>query len=453
MSFAVGRLQILVMTTVALAFVAATVYTQVLERRIDGHVRRIADDAMPSVRYAADARSELYAIEDAAENYLGIKGEPPDGEAWAAVVQHRRRVDSLWASYQSEPMFAGEPELAAAADRRLQELDRSLLAIRLARTSLERHGAYRRLHEAVMQSDDALRRVVELNADSGASLAREIGRSRQRNAMLAFAFYAVALALAIAATVATVAEMRRSTRSLEVRRESAERRAAEFEDRAFELEQFAGRVAHDVLSPLGGVGLALQSIARRPLDERSREMAARGRASLERVRRIVDDLLAFARAGGPPSGGMSADVGPIVFDVVEGLHASAEAERVEVVIEPFEPFRVACAPGVLTSVLTNLIGNAIKHMGAQPVRRVRVRVEHLEEMTRFEVEDTGPGIPSELGDTVFEPFVRAAAPGRPGLGLGLATVKRLVVRHGGRVGYRSTPGRGSRFWVELPRAM
>jgi signal transduction histidine kinase len=68
------------------------------------------------------------------------------------------------------------------------------------------------------------------------------------------------------------------------------------------------------------------------------------------------------------------------------------------------------------------------------------------------VEDTGPGIPPEVVDEIFLPYVRGPNQGKGGLGLGLATVKRLCETRGGRVGVRSVLGRGSIFWIELPLA-
>jgi signal transduction histidine kinase len=97
------------------------------------------------------------------------------------------------------------------------------------------------------------------------------------------------------------------------------------------------------------------------------------------------------------------------------------------------------------------VRNAIKYMGDAPVRRVTVRSFARRRAVRIEVADTGPGLPPEAASRVFEPYVRATATSGGGFGLGLATVRRLVEAHRGRVGVDSGPT-GATFWVELPSA-
>ena len=114
---------------------------------------------------------------------------------------------------------------------------------------------------------------------------------------------------------------------------------------------------------------------------------------------------------------------------------------------------VACKPGVLHSLVANLVRNGMKYLNGSEKREITVEISPGASMVHFDVCDTGPGIPAGLLTDIFEPYVRTpAAEGKPGLGLGLATVKRLAEAHHGRVGLKSTMGEGCRFWFELPRA-
>jgi signal transduction histidine kinase len=172
--------------------------------------------------------------------------------------------------------------------------------------------------------------------------------------------------------------------------------------------------------------------------------------NLDRTRAIIDGLLQFARAGAGPSPGASADVQTTVEDVVDGMRLAAEEAAIELRVEVAAPCRACCSVGVLTSLVSNLAQNAMKYMGDATSRRITIRESTRDRFVHVEVEDSGPGIPPELVGDIFRPYVRGSARGKEGLGLGLATVKRLCETHGGRVGVRSVVGRGSTFWVELP---
>jgi signal transduction histidine kinase len=107
----------------------------------------------------------------------------------------------------------------------------------------------------------------------------------------------------------------------------------------------------------------------------------------------------------------------------------------------------------VVSVVSNLVGNAIKYIGDGPERRILVRTSTWRGDVRIEVRDTGPGLPSGFESAAFEPYVRGSNDNRSGLGLGLATVKRIVESHGGAVGVESQPGKGCLFRVDLPQAL
>jgi signal transduction histidine kinase len=181
-------------------------------------------------------------------------------------------------------------------------------------------------------------------------------------------------------------------------------------------------------------------------------LVARGERGLREVDAIVHGLLEFARAGARPGADSNTEIGPVLEDLLITWAPLAEQHHVRIDCEPPPPCNVGCNLGVLTSMLSNLVQNAIKYMGDSPTRRICIRVEDRSNRVRVEVQDTGPGMPSELAPRVFSPYVRGTGTGRPGIGLGLATVKRMAEAHGGCVGVHTALGQGSLFWFELPRA-
>jgi signal transduction histidine kinase len=226
------------------------------------------------------------------------------------------------------------------------------------------------------------------------------------------------------------------------------------ERRAAELDHFAGRVAHDILNSLGAMALSLELVRRQfgdPISEESARSLSRCTRSVERVRQIVNGLLSFARAGARPEPGAYARAQEVIEAVVDGIRPSAEAHGVELRVELRASCALACGPGVLSSLVENLVGNAIKFLDGRAERRVTVRLLEKGASARVEVEDTGPGLPPGSEGEVFQPFARFAAAGVPGVGLGLATVRRLVEGHDGTVGVHSTPDVGCVFWFELPK--
>ena len=223
--------------------------------------------------------------------------------------------------------------------------------------------------------------------------------------------------------------------------------------RSDELEQFAGRVAHDILSPLSTVRISLDRQMRAHADAPAQhEMVMRASRSLSRVQVIIDGLLLFAKAGAQPEPGASCDASEVVADVVAATRPAAEGAGVDLRVQTGTGLIVPCSTGVLMSVVSNLINNAVKYIGKPPEAWVEVRAAARDDLVRIEVEDNGSGIADDVIGTIFEPYVRGRGLHQSGIGLGLATVKRIVEAHHGAVGVESAVGRGSRFWVELPRA-
>ncbi|HEX8951751.1 MAG TPA: HAMP domain-containing sensor histidine kinase, partial [Polyangia bacterium] len=223
------------------------------------------------------------------------------------------------------------------------------------------------------------------------------------------------------------------------------------EAREAEYRRAAEQIAHDVLNPLSAARISVQAILRHS-DGTDYQILARAERSLGRAEQIVNGIMDFARANAPLSDSLApTDLSRVVEDVIEALVPQASAADEQLVVEHLDPVEVSCNEGLICSAVSNLLRNAINYTSDSEERRISIRVVDAGESGRFEVEDTGPGIAHELTDHIFDPYVRGAAHKKPGLGLGLATVRRVIEAHGGRVGVQSAVGHGSCFWFEVPK--
>jgi signal transduction histidine kinase len=287
---------------------------------------------------------------------------------------------------------------------------------------------------------------IEFNAKNGARVGRRIEALRIRALAVASALDAVSVVLTIGAAAFVL-------RALSRHWDLIRRHNRLLAERADELEKFAGRVAHDIRGPISAATMSLALVRRQPgVDPKIDEISARGLSSLGRASRFIDGLLEFARAGAKTAEDAQAPVGPVIASLVEDLRAFADDAGVKLRGEALPESRVRCDTAILELLLANLVRNAIKYIGDGPERSVTVRAIDHGPRVRFEVEDTGVGVPPELRRSIFEPFVRGPTRGQPGVGLGLATVRRICGAHGCDVGVDDGHKGGSIFWFELPRS-
>lgn len=330
------------------------------------------------------------------------------------------------------------------------ELDRELRAARVLAMSGRERDARVLLDEVIAEAElrlsNASTEAAGFHTRTAREFASRIQASRRRTLRVA---NGMAIACALLAVAGGILLQRQAIR----RRASARSYAALLEERTEELEQFAGRVAHDIRSPIATARVNADVLLLRTKDESMRDLIGRIERSLLRVEAITAGLLSFARAGAKPDPGARASPREIIGDMAEAFDTDARQSSIEFrVEEPIPPAMVACSDGVYMSMLGNFARNAIKHMGDSEVRRIVVRVRERGALVRTEVTDTGPGIPAKQIPSLFEPYFRGTSGAREGIGLGLATVRKLAVGHGGRVGVDSSEGCGSTFWFELPRA-
>ena len=439
-----ARALILSFAAVAVSFTTGIAVAQVFSVRVRSAAREITENSSPSVAWVSNMRGTLRELEVRLDGLVAACRAGRCAPAPARVPALRHTLQGAWEDYRRLPTFPGEADRWPSVDALLSRLEEATSATLQAAALGDAAQADARLREDLQpladQLDAELAALVAFDHDQGLQVAQRIDALAQESITTSVLLDVLSVGLTVLAAALAIRVVRRYERSLT--------------ERARELDEFAGRVAHDVKSPLATTATALHVARMEAMTDRGRSVLERAERGIERVRRLVDGLLEFARADAAPSREGWADLREVLDDVLNELAPAAEANGVALRIEAVPPERVACAPGILTSIVGNLVQNAITHMGAGPVRQVGVRVSRTEggRAVRVEVEDTGPGVPESLAARVFEPFVRGAGVTRPGSGLGLATAKRLVTAHGGRIGLRSQPGSGALFWFELPRA-
>jgi len=188
-----------------------------------------------------------------------------------------------------------------------------------------------------------------------------------------------------------------------------------------------------------------------PINEKQAELLYAARQDCDRLQTIVDDLLDLSsiQSGRLELEVRQVSVAQLLETVVAGQQFAADQKEVhlQTSIAPGVE-RVELDPDRIALVLNNLLSNAIRHTNRGG--RVELRVERSEGAIRFEVIDTGEGIPVEYQKRVFEKFFQVPGRKSGGAGLGLSISREIVEAHGGEIGVESQPGRGSRFWFTLP---
>jgi signal transduction histidine kinase len=293
---------------------------------------------------------------------------------------------------------------------------------------------------------DASLRAIEFHARTSHRVAGEIRDARRHTVHLTSALMPLCTGLAVAGIFLVMRQSRRHRAVVDAYTRFQEARANE-------LEQFAGRVAHDIRNPLSAVQMTAELALSSTADTAIKGSLARILRSLARANAITSALLEFARSGAQPDPGARTDPAEVLRDISGAISTEAEQLHVDFRIEAVPPVLVACSTGVYLSLIGNFLRNAMKHMGDSTTRRIVVRVRDEGTCVRTEVTDTGPGIAAQSLPSLFDPYFRGAHDrGTEGLGLGLATVKKLAEGHHGCVGVASEPGTGSTFWFTLPRA-
>jgi signal transduction histidine kinase len=252
----------------------------------------------------------------------------------------------------------------------------------------------------------------------------------------------------LADRVVDVLELGLRTRELEASIAEVNRARDELDRSNRRLSHFAAQVSHDLRTPLTAMLLNTEIVAQDPAVEADDLLAKHLAATLDAGRRmtlLIEEILESAQVGA------AIRMGPVdlyaVADAVTHDVGSLLAAG-ELTVEPLPT--VVGDEQQLYSVLLNLVTNALKFTRPEAPARVRISAERLDGRWRVEVTDNGVGIPLGMVSDMFRPFVRGSTE-TPGSGLGLASAKRIVEAHEGRIGLEpALGGVGTTAWFDLP---
>ncbi|MCI0497163.1 MAG: ATP-binding protein [Thermoplasmata archaeon] len=232
-----------------------------------------------------------------------------------------------------------------------------------------------------------------------------------------------------------------------------ERHVADIESSNKELEAFARTVSHELRAPIRaiqGFSRALSEDFPNDIDPVAREYVDRIVEASRKMEETVVSILEYSKLEMERLANEVVDLGSIVDVALSSIDGEVRERDARVSVDPTMA-EVYGNGAMLVIAVRNILRNAVKFVPQGTRPDVQVSIYRINDRVRLAVEDNGIGIKPEHLDRVFEPFERLNG-GRafPGTGLGLATVARIVSRMGGTYGVESTPGVGSRFWIELP---
>ena len=230
------------------------------------------------------------------------------------------------------------------------------------------------------------------------------------------------------------------------------RRTAELLAMNKELEAFSYSVSHDLRAPLrsiDGFSRILMEDYQTKLDDEGRDNLARVRAASQRMGQLIDGMLQLSRLSRCELSLERVNLSEIARDVVDGLQKVEPERRVEVMIEA--NLLAFAGAALMRSLLENLLGNAWKFTRKTGNAKITFGLTTHEKAPTFFVRDNGAGFDMTYAHKLFGAFQRLHAIDEfPGTGVGLATVQRVIVRHGGRVWADSKPDQGATFYFTLP---
>jgi len=217
-------------------------------------------------------------------------------------------------------------------------------------------------------------------------------------------------------------------------------------------------VSHELRTPLTGLQMSVNLLQEPEIGElnaKQRELLSTAIVSSDRLYRVIEHLLSISRieSGKVPLQLQNVAPSTLVWQACDAHQAALADRKIELVVNvPTDLPEVKVDPASVHYVFTNLLSNARKY--TPPGGRITVSAREEDESVVFSVADTGPGIPLEYQQSVFEKFFRIPTPDGPtGAGLGLSIAREIVIAHGGAIEVKTPDGGGSDFQFKLPKSV
>ncbi len=208
-------------------------------------------------------------------------------------------------------------------------------------------------------------------------------------------------------------------------------------------------MAHEINNPLGVIAYATELMLREDgTSEFLREMLERVANETERMRTLTGSLLSFSRAR--ETRWQQVDVNAVVYDVLKLIKYELEKHSIEIELECDHIKKITADPNKLKQVLINLLLNAVHVMPKGGMVRL-VSGMKGDSVIEILIADSGPGVPAEVRESIFEPFFSTKKEGA-GTGLGLYICRNIIEEHGGTIRLDQSYEEGAAFIIELPLA-